>query len=261
MANTDEKKDDRTAALDFTAGLRDETGKLYKFTVKESAFVHAYLTDAKFVATTAAKMAGFDAKTDLAFRVIACQLMKKPHIIAAINAAFEALAMPKFEVIYRLGDVARGSIEDVINEKGQLDIEAARGRGTLGLIKKVKIKRTSKVVESVAEAFGLSDPRGDIDADETRETLETHILFEEISFEIHDPLRAMELLGKHGKLFTEKIEQTGADGKPLIPESAHVAIYLPDNQRGDTSADVLATAGKPKRSKTTRTMPDEPKDA
>lgn len=212
----------------------DRPGSFYEYTAKEKLFVNAYLTDAKFVGSTAARMAGYNAGSDLAFRVIASNVMKKPRIRAAINEAFESLTMPKFEILFRLARIASGSLEDVLNDDGEFDIDVARDRDTAHLLKKIQITRD--VVE--VKASSNETPDGD-------ETIERSIFKETIKFEIHDPLRALELLGKHSKLFADKIEVTGKDGQPLN-DPANVVIYIPDNGRGDLpdSGD-QAAAGKP----------------
>lgn len=213
-------KDQRHETQSFTDGIRDASGRLYKYTYKESAFVYHYLTDAGYCGTRAAKMAGYNCTTPGSFRNVSANLLKKDHIRAAINAAFEALTMPKHEILFRLGRIAAGDIVDVMNDDNDLDLNAARDRGTSFLIKKVEIKRARR-------------------ADDDQ------VIDETVKFEIHDPLRALELLGKHSRLFVERVESTGKDGRPLIPENpASVIVYLPDNGRGDQDQ---TTRGKTER--------------
>jgi phage terminase small subunit len=202
-------------------------GKFYKYTPKEIGFVNAYLGEAKFVQSQAAKLAGYDAQTDTVFRNIGCNLMKKPHIRAAIDAAMAAMTMPKHEILYRLGRIAAGSLEDVMNDDNELDLEMARKNNTAHLLKKIKITRSKRDVKRV-----------EIDApdDAEPEYIESDILDETIHFEIHDPLKALELLGKANAMFIDRAEHTGKDGVPLN-QPPEVVIYLPDNGRGD--------AGKP----------------
>lgn len=225
----DNPKDALYQKLLFTDQIRDRKGKLFRYTFKEAQFVFHYLTDGKHIGSRSAKLAGYEANTDLAFRVIASNLLKKPHIIAAINKAFESLTMPKMEVLFRLGRIAAGSIEDLLNEDNELDLEKARENESIGLLRKVEIKRTRREIKRTAI---------DTPDDGEPEILESSIIDETIKFEIHDPLRALELLGKNGKLFVEKFEHTGKDGREL-PEPAKVVVYLPDNGR-----DTIPTAGK-----------------
>lgn len=249
------RKDFLHETLDFCDRINNPAGGFYKYTPKERRYVRYYLTEAAFNQSKAAELAGYHPQQVSGYRTIACQLMKKPHILAAINRAFEALAMPKYEVIYRLGDIARGSLADVMNDDNELDLDLARRRGTFHLLKKVKIKRTKKIVEQVEEGEStelMNNRQRGPTIEKSRDTIETSIVFEEIYFEIHDPLKAFEMLGKHGKLFTDKIDLAGAEGQPLIGEGAQVSIYLPDNGRDDTSPAVMAGHGKRSISKTTR---------
>jgi hypothetical protein len=96
------------------------------------------------------------------------------------------------------------------------------------LLKKVKIERKVLEVKEV-------DQDGPADAVDV--VIQKAIIQEKIEFEIHDPLRALELIGKHERLFIDRSELTGKDGTPLIPEdSGRVIVYLPDNGRGDAKA-------------------------
>lgn len=253
MAKT---KDEKTETLDFTSGIKKPGGGNYTYTGKERMFVYHYMTDPRHVATDACRNAGYNATTSGSFRVIASNLLKKPHIIAAVNAGFESLAMPKFEVLYRLGFIAAGSVEDLLNDDDEFDMSLARKNGTAGLIRKVKIKRTRRVVEQIVpdEMFETEDPRVKLLAGdgERREQIESSVIFEEITYEIHDPLRALELIGKHGKLFVDKFEHTGADGKDLPEAPATVAIFLPDNGRDDVTLPAQPARATRATKKTTR---------
>lgn len=125
-------------------------------TAKQRAFVEAYLSCLN--ATEAARRAGYSEKTAYA---IGWENLRKPEIAAAVEAGFKERAMPAEEVLARLADYARGSADDFVtvyksplltingepirDEEGQpimryfpsLDIEKARERGMLHLVKKV----------------------------------------------------------------------------------------------------------------------------
>jgi hypothetical protein len=221
----------------FTDDLLDPAGEPYKFSRLETKFISEYLNDPRHVGSHAAKAAGFDAKSDAAFRVIASQLLRKPSVLAAINRAFESLTMPKYETLYRVAKIAAGDLDDLLNDDGEFDIDLARERNMTFLLKKIEIDRDVIEVKT-------SDQIG------TDETLERSIVKEKIKIQIHDPLRALELLGKHGKLWVERIEATGKDGQPLIPEDGpQVVFYIPDNGRGDSDGHAQT------QKQTTRTTP------
>lgn len=95
-------------------------------------------------------------------------------------------AMTADEVLVRLADQARGTVEDYISFNHApyptftLDLDKARRRGVLHLIKKLKYN---------AEGYP--------------------------EIELHDAQAALVQIGKHHKLFTDKIEHSGPDDGPI----------------------------------------------
>jgi phage terminase small subunit len=233
----------------FTAHVIDpETGKPYQYTAKEIEFINAYMTDPRHIATDAAKAAGFQSKSAGGMRVIASVVMARTRVRSAINQAFEALAMPKMEILFRLARIAGGSVADILDENNELDLDLAKERGTDMLIR--KIERRRDVVEVKATTAAI--PGGPDNEPET-ELIERSIIKETVKFEIHDPLRALDMLGRNAKLFVDRHEHTGKDGKPIDINgpAPQVVLYLPDNGR-QASAD-----GDPphKTSKVIKTIP------
>jgi phage terminase small subunit len=226
-----------TPRISFTDGVLDPKGNPFKFTALEKKFVAEYLNDPRHNATAAIKAAGYDAKNDATFRVMASHLLKRENVRSAINQAFEALAMPKFETLFRLGRIAAGDLDDLLDDDGEFNIAVCRERGTTFLLKKLEIDR---------DVMEVKESGGD-------EALERSIIKEKVKITIHDPLKALELLGRHGKLFTDRTELTGKDGRPLVADDAtQVVFYLPDNGRGDADADPPTskqTTRKPKSEK------------
>lgn len=225
----------------YTDGVLDHKGNPHHFTAKEKKFVAEYMNDPRHVAWIAAKAAGFgvDGTKDATFRVIASQLMAKDNVRSAINQAFESLTMPKFETLFRISTIAAGSIDDVLDTDGNFSIDVARERGSHILLKKIEIDRD--VIE-VKESGG-DDP------------LERSVIKEKVKIQIHDPLRALELLGRHGKLFASNIELPGG-GRVSIPEGdgTQVVFYIPDNGRGDADGEPESESKRTKK-QTTRTTP------
>jgi phage terminase small subunit len=209
----------------FTANVVDPaTGDPYEYTAKEILFITEYMSDDRHVATSAAEKAGYKSKSAGGMRVIASEVMARPRVRAAINQAFEALAMPKMEILFRLARIAGGSITDVLNDDNELDLDRAKAIGTDVLIK--KIERRRDVVEVKAtETTGGQDGES--------ERLERMIIKETVKFEIHDPLRALDMLGKNARLFVDQLQTLGKDGKPADPNgpAPQVVLYLPDNGR------------------------------
>lgn len=162
-----------------------------RFTGKQQAFIDAYFA-CNFNATEAARRAGYSGEYDT-LRSIASENLAKPNIREAIDARMRAMRMGADEVLARLSFIASGSFEDFLDpDSMSIDLKKAKKAERLGLIKKVKI---TTIVTSHA------------DRDTQTETIE---------FELHDPVRAMELLGKHHKLFTDKQEISGPDGERLV---------------------------------------------
>jgi hypothetical protein len=104
--------------------------------------------------------------------------------------------MPSNEVLARLTTIANGSIEEFVDDAGKFDFEKAKKSGKLPLIKKLKRKSTSKKINAVTE--------GDPDGNET--TLETHLVLEEVEFEIYSAHDALKDLGKYHGLFVDRSE-------------------------------------------------------
>lgn len=162
-------------------------------TAKQQAFVSAYLVCLN--ATEAARRAGYSEKTAHA---IGWENLRKPEIAAAVEAGLAEKAMPAIEVLARLADQARGSADDfvtvyesplhdiigqpVLDRNGQpiirrfpsLDLEKARERGVLHLVKKVTYTAHGPAVE------------------------------------LYDAQAALIQLGKHHGLWTDKIEHSGS---------------------------------------------------
>ena len=162
-------------------------------TKKQELFLNEYLIDMN--ATQAAIRAGYSKHTAGA---IGQELLKKPTISAAIKEKIAEKAMKADEVLEKLTEIARGDMGnfmDISSMSYQLDLNKANELGLTKLIRKVK----QRTITSVAK-------------DGTEE--ETN----HIEIELLDQLRALELLGKYHKLFVERTEVTGEDGKPLVDE-------------------------------------------
>lgn len=166
---------------------------------KQQAFINAYIVNG-FNATQAAITAGYSADTAA---VIGHQNLRKANIQAEINAYFETYAMTAPEVLARLTAIARGDITDVTDERGNLDMKAAKEKNATGLIKKVKNKTITG---------------------EDKDYFETEI-------EVYDKLDALKTLAKYHKLLTDRVQ---------IDDWRSVAIA--DIKAGRIAYEVLADA-------------------
>lgn len=176
---------------------------------KRQAFVIEYLKD--FNGTQAAIRAGYSPRTA---NEQAAQLLAILSIQEEIRRHIAERAMSADEVLLRLGDMARASIEDFSDihegvEHGiYINFNKAKERGKLHLIKKVKY--TDK---------GLPE------------------------IELHDAQAALVVLGKHHKLFTEKIEHDVSDNA-----AASAAALIAAMRGGASEGEVEMNHGADKES-------------
>lgn len=154
-------------------------------TNKQHKFVNEYLRD--FNATRAAIRAGYSEKTAA---VIGSENLRKPYILAAI----EENMMPAEEVKLSLTEIARGDIADL------MDITPAGFTFRLLLTDEdgnryvnPNTKLIKKIKQKVTTLLSKKDDGDD------REIIETEIEL----YSRHEALRDM---GKHYKLFTDKVE-------------------------------------------------------
>ena len=153
--------------------------------VKQQVFVEEYLHC--WNATQAAKRAGYSAKTA---RSIGSENLTKPDIRAAIQARLGDLKLSANEVLARLSEQARGSIQPFvkITPDGlvRFDFSNPEALDHLYLIKKIRTKRRHKV-----QGHGKG-----------AETWE----YETIDVELYNAQAALFMLGKYHKLFTDRVE-------------------------------------------------------
>lgn len=160
-----------------------------KLTDKQRMFVEQYLQC--WNATEAAKRAGYSPDTAYS---IGQRLLKEVEISALIKARLNEAAMSADEVLRRLADVARGNIGAFMDDEGYFDLTDEEAINKRYLLKRSKIKK---------RVGGPED-------DQWTET--------ETELELHDPVRALELIGKHHKLFTDKVEHSGPNEGPIKHE-------------------------------------------
>jgi phage terminase small subunit len=109
----------------------------------------------------------------------ASRLLTNVDISTEIQKRLDENAMGANEVLARLAEHARGDLGDYLDDKGNIVLVGAQTR----LLKKVTTRR---VVRSKGQ-------------DETEEDTT-------VSIELYDAQSALEKLGRHHKLFTDKVE-------------------------------------------------------
>lgn len=124
--------------------------------------------------------------------------LRKPSIRAHVDARLDQFHLSANEVLARLAFHARGSMEHFIDPaSGTIDLKKAEQAKQLGLIKRFKTKFTTTTKQTA--------PLSMADDDEKRQrvtTEESEVM--EIEVELHDAQSALNLLGKHLNLFTDK---------------------------------------------------------
>jgi phage terminase small subunit len=143
---------------------------------KQQMFIEEYLRT--WNGTQSAIYAGYSKKTA---RSIACTLLTNVDIKQEIESRVSENAMTTDEILARLADIARSNFEDIIDidEKGDLNIG----------LKVAAEKRKLHLLKAVIPTK------------------------EGTKYEFHDPVKALELLGKAQGLFTDKVDLTSKGEK------------------------------------------------
>ena len=137
-----------------------------RLTDKQRAFVEHYLVT--WNASEAARRAGYSKKTA---NEQGSRMLAKVSIQALIQQRIGQLKMTADEVMLRLADQARGSLEDFLDDSGVVDLIKARAAGKMHLLK----------------SYSLTD-KG-------------------VRIEHHDSQAALVQLGRILNLFTDRVEQ------------------------------------------------------
>jgi hypothetical protein len=133
-------------------------------TFKRRLFIGYFLGEANGNGTQAARLAGYKSPRKLAQKLLAV-----PEIREAIEEKVSAVSMTADEVLARISDQATSSLDDFIEVVGKgwrLDLDKARKRGKLHLLRKVKegqfgpeieLKDSFKALEKLGQYHGLWD--------------------------------------------------------------------------------------------------------
>jgi phage terminase small subunit len=123
---------------------REASELWHSLTDLQQRWTRAYVQNG-FNATEAARTAGYQASSDEAFQKIGYQNRHHDKISRLLTAMMEA-AMPEAEALARLADMARASMEDVLDFSGDgppvLDLNKARRRGALSNVKELDLEQT-----------------------------------------------------------------------------------------------------------------------
>lgn len=162
-------------------------------TTKQRAFVSRYLANG-FNASEAARHVSPEARRP---DQLGYEYLRKPEIATVIEEAMEAAAMPAVEVLARLADHARSSMDDFLDDAGAIDLPAARHAGKLHLVKKRGVTKEGE------------------------------------SIELYDAQAALALLAKHHGLLVERQELSGPGGTPLMLPIREVIVRRPGGDNAE----------------------------
>lgn len=191
----------------------EKTSEKPKLTDKQKLFVSYYVGQSRFNATDAARRAGYSDPEQSGWA------NKKNVVISdEISRRCAAVAMGADEVLVRLAEHARGSIEPFLVDSGDtvfIDLATESAKKNLHLVKKCKTKRRVLGGTAGKKRYGGDEGLGG-DAlwpDRPEADVET-----EVEIELHDPQAALVQLGRHHKLFTDKTVLSGPNDGPIQTE-------------------------------------------
>lgn len=172
---------------------KQSENKEVKLTDKQELFVTHYL--ASLNATDAARKSGYEGN-DVTLASVGYENLRKPHIAEKVQEGLRERAMPPEEVITRLSQQARGEHArfwefDDYGRQLHLNVKALTDAGLGHLIKKFKCHELTGTITEV---------------------------------EFYDAQAALEKLGKHYKLFTDKTDITSSDGS-MTPTAIQFIPY------------------------------------
>lgn len=111
----------------------DDTEILHEgCTPRESLFINAYLSNG-FNARRAAEAAGLG-NTPGSSTVAGYQTLSRPHVRQAVDKMLLQRHLGKTEILSRLAAQAFASVDDLLDDKGNLDVLKARERGVLSAV-------------------------------------------------------------------------------------------------------------------------------
>lgn len=126
-------------------------------------------------------------------RRLASQLLTNIDVQEEIQRRLKEKQLSADEVLARLGDMARGDIADFVGIESPSDMLNEEYRGKTHVIKKVKRNVT----------ITRTKDGGEIEHQYTE-------------LEMYSALDALEKAGRHHAIFTDKIEHSGDENKPVI---------------------------------------------
>lgn len=167
-----------------------------KLTDKQALFVQEYLVDLN--ATQAAIRAGY---SENCANEIGAENLSKPSIRDALQRAMdlraERLQITQDRVLVELAKIGFADVRDLFTESGALLDPRSLNDSIAGAINSIEVVTKSGGFET------------DDDGNRSAIVEYTH------KIKLSDKKPALELMGKHLKLFADRVEHTGANGQPI----------------------------------------------
>jgi len=201
-------KKDKKTSLDSEVSEKTTERKL---TPEQELFCLEYLKD--FNATKAAERAGYSKDSA---RQIGSENLSKPYIQARIRDRMNEVMGDAKDDIRRIIDelklIAFGDIKDVVSwDEGRELVDKTTGQAHRTF--RTTIRDSSEMGDKSRMISEISESETELSSNR--------------KVKLYDKIRAIELLGKYYKMFTDKVEHTNPDGN-LKPQ---VFVYLPKNGR------------------------------
>lgn len=196
-----------------------------KLNNKQRAFVDFYLSS-NFNATRAARIVGYAQPHSQGPR-----LLENVGIQSAISERMSQVAMEADEVLRRLANYARFDVSEFVRVPVYAPTSLEDERDTIGEDDPIADSK-SRSVEPYVDVLKL------IEAGQGYAIKTIKITPNGANIEFHDPVSALEKIGKHHKLFVERQEVTGKDGKPIEIDD----VGLSDDERASRVIAILDRA-------------------
>lgn len=189
----------RNTEVDPNTPLESRDREFYGLSMKQWMFVIYYAGEANFNRAVAIRMAGYgnpslpdNGLNDTTAYQMGNQNLRKPNIKRAIEDRMELASMASNEVLARISKMARSDMRDLLTEDPttgniHFDLDKAKRTGAVALIKKINFT-----------SFGTVR-----------------------SVEFYDAQHALQLLGKHHRLFdraAERVKNPREEARELMSE-------------------------------------------
>lgn len=177
-----------------------------QLTGKQLAWIDAYLGEARFNGTKAARIAGY-AGSDAVLASIARENLRKPRISRAIADRLKERHLTAEVILAELAAIALGGVPDlveVVDGQPRIDWGRLLASGRMTAVRKIKLKQIRRARPAVA-------PRVDADPEAAPAPAVVEDWEGDWEVEWHDKLSALDKLGKALGLWDKSADASGAD--------------------------------------------------